>query len=83
MIGSGATFERQNIKRYLDNKLQAAKQAAEEDSSGEEEQQSSCVSCPITFLSVDPDIIIANKRIAAAAQQFIDENPWARDFNPN
>ena len=38
--------------------------------------------CPVTLKKVDPDVIIPNKSILEASELFLDENPWAYEFDP-
>ena len=38
--------------------------------------------CPTTMQPVDPEIQIPNISIRLATEKFLDENPWAHDFNP-
>ena len=77
MLSSGVTYERQIIVLYFERKRRDANQ---EDSDYDMESH---FLCPVSQIAVNPDIIIANKRIAAATQHFIEENPWAHNYNPN
>lgn len=38
--------------------------------------------CPTTNAVVDPDFFVPNKTILQATKNFIEENPWAFDFDP-
>ena len=60
MISSGVTYDKQSIVRYFEQKRRTADP---DDSNFDEESH---FLCPVTNLSVEPDKIMANKRIAAA-----------------
>ena len=40
------------------------------------------ITCPVTMQKVDESIIIPNKAIKRATEIFLDENPWAFEFDP-
>jgi len=38
--------------------------------------------CPVSRQKVNPDIKIINKGIYEATEKFVDQNPWAYQFDP-
>ena len=40
------------------------------------------IKCPVSDQKVDPNIIIPNVAIKYLTETYLDENPWAYDFNP-
>ena len=55
------------------------------DSDFEEEKditEADFIKCPVTMQRVDPKIIIPNVAISLVTEAYLDENPWAFDFNP-
>ena len=57
----------------------ADKQREDEDSDLDEDK---IFTCPITGQAVNRDVIIPNKRIMAATEKFLEQNPWSYDFDP-
>ena len=83
LIQSGMTFEREVIERYF--KVQRDRYQQQLDEYGDESDdvdKNDYFKCPITQKPVDPDVLIPNKRIQKATQEFLELNPWGYDFDP-
>ena len=81
MITSGQTYERSIITRHFEIKKSQADQ--EKDELDEDEYDyDAYFKCPVTQQKVDPTKLLPNKRIKAAAEQFVRDNPWAYQFSP-
>ena len=52
------------------------------DDSQDEETYANHFKCPITAKVVDPNVMIFNKRIKQATEEFLQKNPWASNFDP-
>mmetsp|Transcript_29609 Transcript_29609/g.39383 ORF Transcript_29609/g.39383 Transcript_29609/m.39383 type:complete len:95 (+) Transcript_29609:1008-1292(+) len=78
LIGSGVTYERAIIEREFEIKRSRLETKREESDFDE----STYFRCPLTSQPVNPDVIIPNKRIKKATEDFIEKNPWAYDFDP-
>ena len=82
-ISSGKTFERESIEQYFAMQREKAEKAFQDDDSEIEDLRvEDFFTCPITQNKVDPDLLIKNLNIAAATETFLDENPWAYEYNP-
>lgn len=78
ITSNGQMFERESIQQYFDN-LKEQEPKAQELSDYEEDDY---FKCPVTRMSVDPDILIPNKRMKRAIEDFVDKNPWAFEYDP-
>lgn len=81
IIESGRTFEREEIVKYFERQSELQKK---QDDQGEDSDAEKCnfLRCPISLQPVDPSIMIPNKQIKEATRQFLDQNPWAFEFDP-
>ena len=52
------------------------------DSEEREISEADFMTCPITMQKVDPDVMIVNTAILKETEHFLDENPWAYEFDP-
>ena len=86
-LGSGRTYEKDNIVTYFKFQRETAKRIMELADSEDEEAmaktEADYLLCPVNLSVVDPDVMIPNYQIAAAVVLFLDENPWAFEFNPH
>ena len=82
MLTSGRTYEREAIETYF--RLQEARiEVAQAEADSEEEfDPASLFVCPVSMQKVNPKILIPNKRISQATEAFLEQNPWAYNFNP-
>ena len=85
-IGSGRTFDRENIEMYWDiqrNRAERDEADFDPDEHKENEQYpavfdaASYMNCPVTLQVVDEDIKVSNKGIKQANESFIKHNPKA------
>ena len=85
-LESGRTYERIAINQYFATQLETAKRmidGADSDLSEERDMTTAdFITCPITMQKVDASIMIPNKAIKRATEIFLDENPWAFEFDP-
>ena len=85
-IQSGITYERASIEQFFIVRRELAARAIRDaDSDIEEERnltEADYMNCPVTMQKVDPEVMIANKALKAATEKFLDEHPWAFQFNP-
>ena len=82
MLTSGRTYEREAIETYFrlqEARIEVAQAEAESD---EEFDPTSLFLCPVSMQKVDPKILIPNKRICQATEAFLEQNPWAYNFDP-
>ena len=85
-LESGRTYEKDNILTYFKFQRETAKRLIELADSEDEEAmaktEADYLLCPVNLSMVDPDVMIPNQQIAAAVGLFLDEHPWAFEFNP-
>ena len=85
-LESGRTFERDTIEHYFKVQRETAARAiANADHDAEDGQnltEADFIICPINMTKVDPEVKIANKFLREATEQFLDEHPWAFEFDP-
>ena len=53
----------------------------EEDREGRT-RENSFIICPINMSPVDTSLVVPNLGLKTAIDKFLDENPWAFEFNP-
>ena len=84
-LDSGRTYERDNIVKYFEVQREVAKTAINNADSEEEEEQRDVrdyLICPVNLSRVDPELLVPNPSIKKATELFIEENPWAFEFDP-
>ena len=80
MLQSGVTFNREEIEAHFRLQRERFERLTEEPDSDFDE--ANFFKCPVTMGTVDPAILIENKRIKDACGAFLDANPWAFEFDP-
>ena len=78
MLESGQTYERAYIEKYFSNK----RERLEEDKDDSDLDEATYFTCPVSQQPVNPDIILPNKRVKQATEDFIEQNPWSFEFDP-
>ena len=83
MIESGMTYEKAMIEQcfhFQEQQYELDRQ--EEQAAYDAEKALSYIKCPATSMVVRKEVMIYNKRIKLATEDFMARNPWALDFDP-
>ena len=86
-IESGRTYERASLDRWFALQREKAVRLIDEADSDIEEERNLTTEdfliCPVTMQKVDPSVMISNKYIKDATEHYLDQNPWAYEFDPS
>mmetsp|Transcript_12935 Transcript_12935/g.17419 ORF Transcript_12935/g.17419 Transcript_12935/m.17419 type:complete len:132 (-) Transcript_12935:72-467(-) len=83
-ITSGVTYERIQIMQNFDlRKEHIEKVQKANDSDPDEPINNRSYVCPLSMQVVDPQVLIPNRRLKAWSTIFINDNPWAYEYEPS
>ena len=76
-LTSGRSFERELIVQHLKYMRELGEREEADASDDEKIGVENWITCPISLLPVDPEVIIPNIQLKKAIELYLKQNPWA------